>query len=149
MVSWHYTLICLGSAALSGIIAYFLLRPFSWKQFVGRLPLFLVTGGGFLFVAVITLPEATPGLFERYLGHSLNDMVTRRLSGGAIMSENWPTFWGESVGTVFHYMIVASVIWAILNLFRRDAVRSNILTVILSCGWFFIYLWASMARVPL
>jgi hypothetical protein len=150
MFSWHnqLALICLGSAALSALIAYFLLRPFRSKQFVGRLPLFLVTGGAFLFVAVVTLPETTPRLFERCLGHSLNDIVIRRLSGGVTMSENWLTFWGESVGTAFRYMILASVIWAIVNLLRRDAVRSNLLALGLSFGWALIYVWASLARFP-
>jgi hypothetical protein len=150
MASLHNQLvsICLGSATFSGLIAYLLFRPFRWRQFVGHLPLFLVSGGALLFIAVATLPEATPHLSARFLGHSLNDMVTQRLSGGVTMTENWVTFWGESVVTAFRYVILASAIWAIANLFRRDAVWSNVLTLMLSLGWAFIYLWASVARFP-
>lgn len=151
MTFWHNkpALICLGSAALSTLIAYLLLRPFGRQQLLGRLPLFLVTGGAFLFVAVATLPEAAPHFFERILEHSLSDMVTRQLSEGVIMSEDWLTFWGESVGTAFHFIIITSALWAIVNLFRRTATWSNVLTLVMSFGWGCIYVWATMARVPL
>jgi hypothetical protein len=150
MASWHnqYELICLGSAAISTLIAYLLLRPFKRQQLVGRLPLFLVTGGAVLFFAVVNLPEATPHFFERLLGHSLSDMVTRQLSGGVTMSEDWLTFWGESVGTAFHFIILVSVLWAIVNLLRRTAVWSNVITLMMSFGWYCIYVWASVARFP-
>jgi hypothetical protein len=94
MASWHNqsALICLGSAVFATLIAYFLLRPFGRQQLVGRLPLFLVTGGAFLFVGVVTLPEAMPHLFERFLGHPLSDMVIRQSSGGITMGEDWFTF---------------------------------------------------------
>jgi len=150
MSSWpnEAALICLGSVAISALIAYVLLRPFSRQQLVTRLPLFLVTGGGFLFGALVTLPEASPHIFERILGHSLNDMVTRRLSGGIIFGENWLTFWGESVETVFYFAILASALWAIVNLFRRTAIWSNVLTVAVSVAWAWFYVWASAARFP-
>jgi len=70
------------SVAISALITYTLLRPLSRQQLVTRLPLFLVDGGGFLFGAVVTLPEASPHIVERILGHSLDDIVTRRLSSG-------------------------------------------------------------------
>jgi hypothetical protein len=150
MPYWHNqtALICLGSLAISALIAYVLLRPFNRKQLVTRLPLFLVTGGGFLFGAVVTLPEASPHVFERILGHSLNDMVTQRLSGGVIESENWLTFWGDSVGTAFDFTILASALWAIVNLFRRTAIWSNVLTLVVSLAWACFYVWASLARFP-
>jgi hypothetical protein len=83
MAAWHNQLglICLGSAALSALFAYLILRPFGRRQLVDRLPLFLVTGAVFLFIGLVALPHATPGLFEHYLGHSLSDMVTQRLRG--------------------------------------------------------------------
>jgi hypothetical protein len=150
MAFWHNLpgLICLGATAFSAAIAYWLFRPFRWQQFVARMPLFIVTGGAFLFVAIVDLPDAAPHLFERYLGHSINAMVTQRLSGGTIMTENWLTFWGESVGTIFDCAILASAIWAIVNLFRGHAVRSNVLTLALSFGWVCVYVWASFARFP-
>jgi hypothetical protein len=110
--------------------------------------LFIVTGGGFLFIGVSDLPEATPRLFEHYLGHSLNAMVSQQLSGGGTMSENWLLFWGESCGTVFDYAVLASSIFAIVNLVRRHAIWSNVLALILSFGWACIYVWASIARFP-
>ena len=123
MAFWHNqsALICLGSAVLSMVIAYLLLRPCRRQHFLGRLPLFLVTGSAFLFVAIATLPEAAPHFFERFLGHSLSDTVVRQLSGGVTVSENWLTFWGESVGTVFRLVILVSFLWAIVNLGPKDS----------------------------
>ena len=144
----HPALICLGSAAISAVIAYLLLRPFRRQQLVRRLPLFLVTGGAFLFGAVITLPEAWPRTFERFLGHSVSDMVTRQLSTGVIMGENWLTVWGKSVGTAFHFTILASALWAIVNLFRKTAIWSNALTLMMSLSWACLYVWQPAARFP-
>ena len=144
----HPELICLGSAAISISIAFLLLRPFKQQQLVRRLPLFLVTGGAFLFGAVITLPEVWPHIFERFLGHSLSDMVTRQLSAGVIMSEEWITFWGESVGIVFDLTILASAIWAVVNLFRKTAIWSNVLTLMVSRGWACLYVGQSAVRSP-
>jgi hypothetical protein len=142
-------LTCLGSTTISALVGYLLLRPFRREQLARRLPLFLVTGGTFFFIAVLELPETAPYLFEQCLGHSLNEMVIRRLGNGVTMGENWLTLWGESVAAAFRYVIIASMIWAIVNLFRRDAVRTNILTLVLSLGWAWVYLWASLARLPL
>jgi hypothetical protein len=55
------------------------------------------------------------------------------------MEEDWFTYWGASVGTVFRYVILVSAGWAIVNLFRRDATWSNVLTLVVSFGWAYLY----------
>ena len=45
-------------------------------------------------------------------------------------------------------MILGSAIWAIANLIRRDSLLSNVLTLLLGVGWFFVYVWASLAHFP-
>ena len=94
-------------------------------------------------MAVGNLPEAMPRLFERYLGHSLDAVVAQQLSGGGTLTENWLTSWGESIATIFDYIVLASVIWAIANLLRRHAVWSNALTLVLGLGWVCILIWAT------
>ena len=37
--------------------------------------LFLLTGGAFWLMAIADLPEALPGLFQAYLGDSIDEMV--------------------------------------------------------------------------
>jgi hypothetical protein len=135
-------LICLVSVALFWVFAWLILRPFGWRRFLGRCPLLVVTAGAFLSIAATELPEASQRLFEQYLGHSINEMVYWQMSGGITTGENWIALWAQECWVVFRYMILGSAIWAIANLVRRDAVLSNVLTLVLSAGWFFLYVWA-------
>ena len=96
-------------------------------------------------MAASEFPVAFQKSFERYLGHSIYDMV----SAGASMEESWVLLWGERCGTIFDFMIIGSVIWANVNLIRRNSVGSNVLTLLFSVAWFFVYVWASMALFPL
>ena len=147
MTSWleNARLVCVVSVIVFGAITWLVLRPFGWRRFLGRCPLLIVTAGAFFFIAAAELPAAFPMPFQWYLGHSINEMV----SADAHTEESWILFWGERCGTVFDYMIFGSAIWAIANLIRRDSPHWNVLTLILSVGWFCVYLWASMARIPL
>jgi hypothetical protein len=141
-------LICVVSVVLFGIIAWLILRPLGWRKFLGRCPLLIVTGVPFLFVAAVDLPEAFRRQFERHLDHSINDMVYWHVSATITNGENWIALWGERCGTVFDYLILGSAIWAMVNLIRRDSPLSNVLTLCLGVGWFFLFVWASMARFP-
>lgn len=91
MAAWRDNpgLICVVSVVLFGIIAWLLLRPLGWRRFLGRCPLLIVTGGKFLFIAAVDLPEAFQRQFEWYIGHSINDMVYWQVSGGITNGENW------------------------------------------------------------
>jgi hypothetical protein len=151
MAAWrdNPALIGLTSVTLFWVSAWLILRPFGWRRFLGRCPLLVVTAGTFLSIAATELPEALQRPFERYLGHPINDMVYWHLSGDITTGENWIALWGEECWVVFRYMILGSAIWAIANLVRREAVWSNVLALISSAAWFFLYVWASMARIPL
>ena len=146
MTSWldNARLVCVVSVVVFGAITWLVLRPFGWRRFLGRCPLLIVTAGAFLFIAATQLPAVLQKPFEWYLGHSTHEMV----SVNAHTTERWTIFWGERCGTVFDYMILGSAIWAIVNLIRRDSPLSNVLSLLLSVGWFFLYVWASMARFP-
>jgi hypothetical protein len=96
----------------------------------------LVTAGALLFIAAIELPVAFQRSFEWYLGHSIHDMV----GAGENMEENWIALWADRCGAVFDYMILGSAIWAIANLIRRDAVWWNMLTLLVSMGWYILIL---------
>jgi hypothetical protein len=71
----HPAFLCLVFGILSIAIGYFLFRRLSWHQTLGRCPLFLVTGGAFILVALVNRPEALQNLFERHLGHSIYEIV--------------------------------------------------------------------------
>jgi hypothetical protein len=146
MTTWldSARLICLVSALGFGIIIWLVLRPFSWRRFLGRCPVLIVTAGAFLFIAASELPAAFPIPFQWYLGHPIYEMV----SVDAHTTESWALLWGERCGTVFHDLIFGSAIWAIANLIRRESPLSNVLTLLLGVGWFFLYVWASVARFP-
>jgi len=137
-------LVCVVSVVVSGVISWLVLRPFGWRRFLGRCPVLIVTAGAFIFIAASELPAAFPKPFQWYLGHSIHEMV----SVDAHTTESWDLFWAEWCGTVFDYLILGSAIWAIANLIRRDSLLSNVLTLLLGVGWFFVYVWASLARFP-
>jgi hypothetical protein len=138
---------CSVLAALSIVIGYFLFRPLSLRQFVGRCPLFLVTGGSFFLAALADLPEALQKLFERYLGHSIYAMVYEQQSSGTVFGQLWTNWWWERVATVFDFVILLSAVWAIVNLSRRHAVRSNVLALLLIFGWTCLIVWAASMSI--
>jgi hypothetical protein len=137
-------MVCVVSLLLFAVIAWLLLRSFSGRRLLGRTPFLVVTAGVLLFVTAIEIPAALRTPFEHYLGHSIHSMV--RVSDTE--EENWDLLWGERCGAVFRYMILGSAILAIVNLFRRNAVWLNVCALFLSVGWFFLYVWSSLARFP-
>jgi hypothetical protein len=143
MATWldNAGLVCFVSVVVFGAIAWLVLQPFGWRRFLGRCPLLIVTAGAFFFIAATEFPAAFPRPFQWYIGHSILEMV----SVDAHTKEIWILLWGERCGTVFDYMILGSAIWAITNLIRRDFPLSNVLTLLLSVGWFFFYGWAIVA----
>jgi hypothetical protein len=146
MATWldNARLVYVVSVVVFGVITWLVLRPFGWRRFVGRFPILIVTAGAFFFIAASELPAAFPKPFQWYLGHSIYEMV----SVDAHTTESWALLWGGRCGTVFDYLIIGSAIWAIANLIRRDSPLSNVLTLLLGVGWFFLYVWASVARFP-
>jgi len=146
MTAWHDNpgIVCVVSLLLFAVIAWLLLRPLSGRRLLGRTPFLIVTAGVLLFVAAIEIPEALRTPFEHYLGHSIHSMV--RVSDTE--EENWDLLWGERCGTVFDYMILGSAILAIVNLFRRNAAWLNVSALFLSVGWFFLFIWSTLARFP-
>jgi hypothetical protein len=140
-------LFCSVLAALSIVIGYLLFRPLSWRQFLGRSPLFLATGVPLFLMALYYLPEALQTLFERYLGHSIYEMVYEHQSSGTVFGELWTDRWWGHVATVLDFAIILSAVWAIVNLSRRHAVRSNALALLLIFGWICLIVWATTNRI--
>jgi hypothetical protein len=143
----HPAFPCLLSGTLSIAIGCFLFRPLGLRQLLGRCPLFLVTGGALMLITFANLPEALQSVFERYLGHSIYEMVYEQQSSGTIFGELWTNRWSERLGTFLECMILASAVWAIVNLSRKDAVRSNQLALLVVFGWVCLILWASSAMI--
>jgi hypothetical protein len=143
----HAGFFCSVLAALSIVVGYFLFRPLSLRQFLGRFPLFLVTGGVFFLMALANLPEALQKLFERYLGHSIYEMVYQHQSSGTVFGQLWTNWWWERVGAVFDFLIFVSAVWAIVNLARRHAMRSNVLALLLVFGWIWCIVWATSMSI--
>jgi hypothetical protein len=147
----HPALSCSGLAATSIAIGYFVFRPFNWRRFLERCPLFLVTGGALFFMALANLPEALQKPFEWYLGHSIFEMVYEHQSSGTVFGELWTNRWWGWVGTLFDATILVGAIWAVVNLSREYAVkspsavamRSNVLALLLIFGWVCLIVWAS------
>ena len=104
----------------------------------------MVSGGAFLLMAISNLPEALPKPFEWYLGHSIYKMVYEHQSSGTVFGELWTNRWWERVSAVFDSMILVSVVWAIVNLARRRAVRSNAVALLVVFGWVSLIIWASL-----
>jgi hypothetical protein len=146
MATWldNAGLVCLVSVVLFGAIAWLVLRPFGWRRFLSRCPLLIVTAGAFFFIAATELPAAFQWPFQWYLGHAIYGMV----SVDAHTTESWILLWAERCRTVFNCLTLGSAIWAIANLVRRASPLWNVFALLLSVGWFFFYVWASVARFP-
>jgi hypothetical protein len=147
MKSWldNAGLVCFVSVVAFCGIAWLVLRPFGWRRFLGRCPLLIVTAGAFFFIAAAELPAAFPGLFQKYLGHSIHGMV----NPDAYTRISWIFLWGGRCVAVFACMILGSAVWAIANLIRKDSPLSNALTLILIVGWFYLYVWVISSYVCL
>ena len=153
----HPGLFCIAFAVLSLAFSFFLFRPFGWRQFFNRCPLFLATGGPLFLRAVSALPASLPKLFEWYLGHSIHEMVYEHERSGTVFGELWINRWQGYVGDVFACMILLGVSWAVVNLGRpyalrsdegvnlsqRYATRSNKIALLLFFSWGCLSLWAS------
>jgi hypothetical protein len=143
----HPGLPCTVLAALSIAIGYFLFRPLNWRRFLERGPLFLVTGGPLFLMALANLPEALQKPFEWYLGHSIFEMVYEHQSSGTVFGELWTNWWWGWVGTLFDGAVLVGAIWAIVNLSRQYAVRSNVIALLLTFAWVCLLVWASAMSV--
>jgi hypothetical protein len=141
------SLICLVSITLSLAVGYFVFRPLSWRQFLDRYPLFLVTGGAFLMMAIGDLPDAVPRLFEGALGHPIYQMVYEQEGSGITYGELWINRWEERAGAVFRYLLLVAAVWAIVNLSRKHALRANALALVVLFGWVCALLWAMSTNV--
>ena len=121
-------------------VTWLSLRPFSWRRFLGRCPILLVTAGVLLLIAAAVLPRALPTLFERSLGHPIHGLV--RVSNTE--QENWDLLWDERVGAAFKWMILGSAVWAIANLLFRNAVRLNAIALLVLVGWVLLFVWVAV-----
>jgi len=96
-----------------------------------------------LLMAIAQLPEALHKPFEWYLGHSIREMVYEHQRSGTNFGELWINRWQDYVADVFDCMILLSVIWAVVNLGRRRAERTNVAALLVTFGWLMLILWAS------
>jgi hypothetical protein len=110
-------------------IAYFVLRPFTLKQFNDRGPFILCVLNFLLTIACIILPKAFPHAFEAILGHSIYSL---RFENDSRWIERWEDFFS------WMYMgsLPISVVWAIVNLIRRRAWIIN--TLAIAFGLFYL-----------
>ena len=98
-------------------------------------------------MAIGDLPQAFPGLFEKYLGHSMYQMVYRQEDSGITFGELWINRWQDRTATGLQFLIFAAVVWAIVNVSRKHAPRANAFALLLIVGWICLIVWATSVSV--
>jgi hypothetical protein len=121
------SLFSFGLMGISVVAAYFLFRKNPRESLVSRGPLFLVCFLIFFYIGFARLPLALPGLFERLLGHSVwvEFMPPARMNVTQVGGTWWLVRWFDPVRTSYFYVVLGGMVWAVFNLARRRALKSN------------------------
>ena len=125
---------------ISVIAAYFLFRRNPRERLVSRGPTFVVLFLMFFYIGVTELPFAVPGVFDSVLGHSV--YVVR--DDGTW----WLVRWLEPIRTGYFYVLLAGMIWAVVNLARRRAWKANAACVALGALVWLAHIWLSVTCFP-
>jgi hypothetical protein len=138
------------SISIAVIAAYFLFRRKPRETILSRGPLFIVCFLLFFSAGIGNLPLALPGLFERLLGHSVwvNYTPPVKMNVTQVGGTWWLVRWSEPIQTVYFYLFLAGMAWAILNVVKRRARKLNVLCVCGGVLWMVASLIFSFACFP-
>jgi hypothetical protein len=113
------------------LVSASVLWPFSWERLKDRYPFMLTVANFPLEAVVMDMPNALPGLFEYFLGHSI---YAHRFE----TDWQWINRWEIGVGPIFRWGFVLGAIGGLINLIRGRDLIINTLAV--AAGLFFYYL---------
>jgi hypothetical protein len=130
---------------ISVLAAYFLFRKNPRESLASRGPLFIVCFLVFLYIGFAHLPLALPGMFERLLGHSVwvDYMPPARMNITQEGGTWWLVRWLDPVRTGYFYLVLGGMVWAVSNLVRRRAWKSNAICVVVG-----LLVWSAQIYLP-
>jgi hypothetical protein len=141
------------SFAMMGIsvgAAYFLFRKNPRESLLSRGPLFIVCFLVFFYIGFTELPLALPGMFERLLGHSVRAYYIPPVKMNVPQEGGtwWLVGWVEPLRTGYFYVVLGGMLWAVFNLVRRRAWKTNALSVVGGALVWSAHIYFSMACYP-
>ena len=144
------SLFSFGSMGISAVAAYFLFRKNPRESLVSRGPLFIVCFLVSFYSGFAQLPLALPGVFERLLGHSVwvEFMPPARMDVTQVGGTWWLVRWFDPVRTGYFYVVLGGMVWAVFNLARRRALKSNTISVVVGVLSWSAHIYLSMVCFP-
>jgi hypothetical protein len=125
--------------AASGITVFLLIlvfRPSRSETVVDRFPFLLGLVSLFIFFSVGELPFLFPGVFGTLLGHSI-------YQHDPVLNGTWiEDYWTKYLIILWTVSILFAMPWSIVNLFRRRAVKFNVLALMSCVLWVFVFILA-------
>jgi hypothetical protein len=136
--------------SIAVIAAYFLFRRKPRTAILSRGPLFIVCFLLFFSAGIGNLPLALPGLFEHLLGHSVwvNYTPPVKMNVTQVGGTWWLVRWSEPIHTVYFYLFLAGMAWAVLNVVQHRARKLNVFCVCGGVLWMVASLIFSFACFP-
>ncbi|HSZ15687.1 MAG TPA: hypothetical protein VK764_01215 [Terracidiphilus sp.] len=109
------------------IAAYFIFRN-GRKTIAPRAPLFIVCFLLFFYVGLVNLPLALPSVFQHVLGHSVwaNYMPPPKLNITQVGGTWLVIRWRDPIQTAYFWVLLAGILWALLNIVQRRARKLNV-----------------------
>jgi hypothetical protein len=141
------------SFAMMGVstaAAYFLFHKNPRESLLSRGPLFIICFLIFFYLGFAQLPLALPGMFGRLLGHSVwvDYVPPVRVNVPQEGGTWWLVRWFDPVRTAYFYVVLGGMAWAVLNLLRRRAWKSNALCIVVGALVWSVHIYLSIACFP-
>jgi hypothetical protein len=136
--------------SISVVAAYFLFRKNPRDTVASRGPLFIVCFLLFFFAGIGSLPLALPGLFERFLGHSvwMNYAPSVKINATQEGGTWWLVRWHDPIQAGYFYVFPAGMVWAAVNVVQRRAWKLNLFCVCVGVLWILASLVFSFVCFP-
>jgi hypothetical protein len=150
-MDWHSALWSLGCLLVAAVAAVVVFRSAkSAKAALMRVPLFLMTGGVLLYIALLSLPSSFPRVFGAVIGHSVwDDFHFPVDKNGMGYSGTWILVrWIDPLRDMLAVTMLIAFVWAIVNLLAGYGRKINAVALSFCLVWIVVGIYVSLSCFP-